>query len=82
MGGGGVLWGQCLNQELRIQHLKTVLSTSNRQNYYYNSGSKGGVLGSGPRFLTHDVGFLTLGPKLYPLDLPFCPLPAKGVDKF
>ena len=36
----------------------------------------GGSRGSGPPLLGHDVGFLTLGPKLDP---PFCECPRMGV---
>ena len=44
----------------------------------HSGGSRGGVQGvrTPPPLLGHDVGFLTLGPKLDP---PFCECPRVGV---
>ena len=52
------VWVQCLGQ------LRMVRDVTGR---LCSSGSRGGSRGSGPPLLGHDVGFLTLGPKLDPL---------------
>ena len=55
---------------MRAQHINNKNSVrENKIKETHGRIGGGGSRGSGPSFLVHDVGLLTLGPKLDPLSL-------------